>query len=263
MKNKDDSMSWFPLYADKWIFGSTRIELDPDERAVWIDLLALATKDNGYVRANEETPYPLQQLAGLFCVPIELLDRTIKKCLSENINKIERLDNGTLYIINWEEYQFTDRYKRKLKSSSALTEQQGRKPERQGRKPERQGRKTAPIEYNIIGKNIIEYLNSRTGKTFKHTTAKTEKLIRARLNEGFTLEDFKTVIDKKVTGWKDKKWQDNRTDEGRMIHGNDYLRPSTLFSGSFENYLNETKQESKKTTFQSMDEVKAKIGANR
>lgn len=75
---------------------------------------------------------------------------------------------------------------------------------------------------------IIEYLNIKASKNFKSTTPATKKFINGRLAEGYTVEDFKRVIDVKVTQWL------NNPDM------NSYLRPSTLFSPTnFENYLNE------------------------
>ena len=53
---------WFPFWVDKWLFGSTRIELEPDERGVFVDLLSLSKKDSGYIRANEGVPYLESQL---------------------------------------------------------------------------------------------------------------------------------------------------------------------------------------------------------
>ena len=76
-------------------------------------------------------------------------------------------------------------------------------------------------------KTIISYLNEKAGTAFKHTTAKTKTAIHARLSEGFTLDDFKTVIEKKCADWMgDPKMQK-------------YLRPETLFGTKFEGYLNE------------------------
>jgi hypothetical protein len=65
MKKRTPDNIWFPFWVDKWIWGSMRIEFEPIERAIWVDLLALAAKDDGYIRANEDIPYPLEQLAGI------------------------------------------------------------------------------------------------------------------------------------------------------------------------------------------------------
>lgn len=74
---------------------------------------------------------------------------------------------------------------------------------------------------------IVIYLNSKANTNFRSTSKKTQQLIRARLNEEFTLQDFKTVIDKKTGQWiNDEKM-------------NQYLRPETLFGTKFESYLNE------------------------
>lgn len=73
---------------------------------------------------------------------------------------------------------------------------------------------------------VINYLNQKTGQHYRTGTPKTRKLIRARIKEKFTLDDFKTVIDKKASEWLgDKKMEQ-------------YLRPETLFGTKFESYLN-------------------------
>lgn len=78
---------------------------------------------------------------------------------------------------------------------------------------------------------IVEYLNKRTGKKFKYKSKATQRLIKARYNEGFELDDFKKVIDNKCLDWlRDEKMSE-------------YLRPATLFGTKFESYLNQkTKQ---------------------
>ena len=74
---------------------------------------------------------------------------------------------------------------------------------------------------------IINYLNTSSDKNYKHTTKKTKTLINARLEDGFSLNDFKRVIDVKVDEWKDDR------------NMNKYLRPETLFGTKFESYLNQ------------------------
>lgn len=78
---------------------------------------------------------------------------------------------------------------------------------------------------NII-KDIVEYLNFKTNSNYKYTTKKTQDLIKARINENFTVEDFKTVIDKKTIDWLNTDMQK-------------FLRPETLFGTKFESYLNQ------------------------
>lgn len=73
---------------------------------------------------------------------------------------------------------------------------------------------------------IVAHLNQRAGTHYKATTAITRKLIKARLKEGFTVDEFKMVIDKKCAEWL------NNRDMAK------YLRPETLFGPKFESYLN-------------------------
>lgn len=73
---------------------------------------------------------------------------------------------------------------------------------------------------------IVDHLNKRAGTHYKATTANTRKLIKARLKEGFTVDEIKLVIDKKCA-----EWLNNRD----MVQ---YLRPETLFGSKFESYLN-------------------------
>lgn len=90
----------------------------------------------------------------------------------------------------------------------------------------RQKSETKDIYINIYI-DIVEYLNEKANKNYKHNSDKTRRFIDARLNEGFTLEDFKKVIDNKCRSW---------LNDERM---NQYLRPETLFGTKFESYLNE------------------------
>jgi len=77
---------------------------------------------------------------------------------------------------------------------------------------------------NIDG--VIDYLNTKTEKNFKTVDAN-RKNIRARLNDGFTIDDCKKVIDIKCAEW-------NNTEYSK------YLNPETLFRPSkFEKYLNQ------------------------
>jgi uncharacterized phage protein (TIGR02220 family) len=76
-------------------------------------------------------------------------------------------------------------------------------------------------------KEIIDDLNLVLGTSYKHNSSKTRELIHARLGEGFTLEDFKTVHRKMLRAWGA---------DDKMVK---YLRPITLYGPKFESYLNQ------------------------
>ena len=79
------------------------------------------------------------------------------------------------------------------------------------------------VKENIYSR-VVYYLNEKVGKNFKPTSNETIRLIKARLNSGFTEQDFYTVIDNK------SKW----LTDPKMV---EYLRPQTLFGTKFESYL--------------------------
>lgn len=75
--------------------------------------------------------------------------------------------------------------------------------------------------------DIVGHLNQTIGSNYKPDSKKTQSLIDARIREGFTVDDFKTVINKKAAQW---------LNDPKM---STYLRPETLFGTKFEGYLNE------------------------
>lgn len=103
---------------------------------------------------------------------------------------------------------------------------------------------------NIVGKpdfeseikQIVDYLNAKSQSNFKPKTDTTRKSIIARLKEGYTVDDFKRVIDSKVKDWSDSSMRE-------------YLRPQTLFRpANFEAYLNEANRPEVKKTKKSFDD---------
>lgn len=92
---------------------------------------------------------------------------------------------------------------------------------------------------------IIEYLNEKADTMFRCNSTNI-KLVVSRINEGFTIDNFKVVVDKKVKDWKGTDWQM-------------YLRPITLFSKTkFENYLNENNAKPTKSNFSKFADSVAK-----
>ena len=78
----------------------------------------------------------------------------------------------------------------------------------------------------LICKEVISYLNLKAKKNFKIDTDSHQKFIKARLKEGYVLEDFKKVVDIMVAKWKGTEYEQ-------------YLQPQTLFGNKMDNYLNQ------------------------
>ncbi len=95
------------------------------------------------------------------------------------------------------------------------------------------------IKKDIVEKppyeEIINYLNNKAGKAYRWQGKATQSHINARFTDGYTIEDFKKVIDIKSAEWKG----------GNMEQ---YLRPETLFGNKFEGYLNQGKDGEKDGT---------------
>ena len=80
---------------------------------------------------------------------------------------------------------------------------------------------------DIPYKEIIDYLNKKTGKRFPASAKRSREPIHARWRDGFRLKDFKRVIDNKCFSW------------GNSPKMSPFLRPKTLFGPNFVDYLNE------------------------
>ena len=92
-----------------------------------------------------------------------------------------------------------------------------------------------------ICKEVISYLNLKAKKKFKVDTASHQKFIKARLKEGYVLEDFKKVVDIMVAKWKGTEYEQ-------------YLQPQTLFGNKMDNYLNQPMPKRSKILTSTVDE---------
>lgn len=77
-----------------------------------------------------------------------------------------------------------------------------------------------------IVEKILKHLNEKTGSKFKASNKYTQEKIITRLNEGYKLDDFIAVIDKKTSEWLGTEFQVN-------------LSPDVLFGRKFEKYVNQ------------------------
>jgi predicted phage replisome organizer/uncharacterized phage protein (TIGR02220 family) len=210
---------------------------------IWVMLLTMAGRCNagGMIFLTENIPYTTKMLAD----ELGFEENTVKLALQmlEQFSMITT-DNGCFTIAGWNEYQNIDGMD-KIREQNRLRKaaQRARQKEAMLQLPEScdshgtvtQSHATdKDKEEDIKNKNeesiytpVITYLNEKAGTKFKPSSSKTREKIDVRVNDGYTLDDFKTVIDKKCADW---------LGDAKMCK---FLRPETLFGPKFEGYLNE------------------------
>ena len=253
-------VKWIKIATD--IFDDEKIlliESFPDAYAiitVWFKLLCLAGKKNngGVFLMNDKIPYTDKMLATIF----RMNESTVKLALNafEQFKMIEIVE-GIITIPNWNKHQTLDAYERK-KERDRLYQEERRAKQRAliEKSSDKSSERTSDVAVSDIDKEedketdnniyvpykeIITYLNEKTGKKLRWDVKSNQKEIKARFNEGYTLDDFKTVIDKKYHEWGRKP-----TKEELQRGVNDmriYLRPKTLFGSNFDVYLNQEQTE--------------------
>ncbi|HDR6300286.1 TPA: phage replisome organizer N-terminal domain-containing protein [Bacillus cereus] len=223
---------------------------------IWVKLLAQAGKINasGYIFLNENIPYTEDMLATIFNRPLN----TVRMALStfQKFGMIHIDENHYINVVNWGKHQSLDKLEQ-IKEQDRLRKQKQRAKQKQlklGVSQDSHGtshndvtdidkdldkdldidlkEKHSPeiiqdSAQSIPYQEIVDYLNMQAKTNYKHTSKKTQDLIRARWKEGFRLTHFQQVIDIKAS-----QWIDNTEMSG-------YLRPLTLFGTKFESYLNE------------------------
>ena len=209
---------------------------------IWVMLLTMAGRCNsgGMIFLTENIPYTPKMLAD----ELGFEENTVQLALQalEQFNMVVT-DHGYFTIAGWDEYQNIDglekiREQNRLRKAAQRERQKalpmsrdshGTVTDGHGTDIEQDKEKEEEKELYI---SIVAYLNQMAGTKYKATTPKTKTAIHARLSEGFTFEDFKTVIDKKCADWIGTEWEK-------------FLRPETLFGTKFEGYLNAKSQKPK------------------
>jgi uncharacterized phage protein (TIGR02220 family) len=157
------------------------------------------------------------------------------------LETLENLDFLTIKTTNkfslctvekWAEYQFNDQqFDQQVTNKCPTDDQQvttnnNVKELKEGLIREKKLKPLSDEPDDIPYSEIINFMNQKCETNYRATGEATKKHIRARWNDGFRLDDFKTVINKKAKEWI-------RTDQAK------YLRPETLFGNKFEGYLNQ------------------------
>ena len=247
-------------HADiKWIKIATNIFSDekillieqmPDADTIlviWFKLLCMAGKENncGVFVMGNKIAYTDEMLSTIFRRPLP----TIRLALStfEAFGMIEIIENSSgmeVYTIpNWEKHQniegmekireqtrlrvakHRENQKLALQCNVTVTKGNAIEEDKEEDKEEDNINDSQDESNRAIYQDIISYLNQVVGTNYRASSKKTKTCIHARLEEGFTIEDFKIVINKKSSEWMGTEFEK-------------FLRPETLFGTKFEGYLN-------------------------
>lgn len=177
MKEKEARQSrattWFKFYSENHLWGSTRSELNPDERAVWVDFLCLATMKFGQIEV-----YSRDQLAQQLLISKDLLDRSIEKFIK--YGKIKRKPykkekKEVFIIINWSRYQ-ADYLTKRQKKSNTYEEKE------RIEKTEKSDTENQPILEERRGENIT--LEENTSENIKNVISENAKSLNTGAYEG-------------------------------------------------------------------------------
>lgn len=202
----------------------------------WIDILLLANHAEKKILRNGDL---VEIERGQFVTSILKLSERWGWGRKKTSNFLELLEKDgmitqkrttqdtTITVIKYGVYQCIEQPEEQRRNSAGTTQEQPGNTNKNVKndKNEKEVKDNMSPEYPY--KDVIAYLNQRAGTAFRDSSKDSKKHIVARFVEGFTLDDFKAVVDKKVSEWS------NDPDMSK------YIRPSTLFGPKFEGYLNQ------------------------
>jgi len=147
-------MTYIALHVEKWLYGSTSIELEHDERACFTNILARAAI-TGADPPGLIYYFSDQHLANQLHVPLELLERTLEKCKKFKKIRIKTLKRETkhvLSVVNWEKYQHVYLHQREYRKRKKAKKEAQKKALEQGTKKHNGD----IIDYDPLGDRIGE-----------------------------------------------------------------------------------------------------------
>lgn len=114
MAYKSTRRQWVKLWVNEWLDGTSRFELTPQQRLLWVDLLALAGRSRfpgeiyaGMSGDNKKVGYPIEYLAGVLQMDKVTTNNALKLLQAHCHITLEESapDVYVIGIINWEKYQ--------------------------------------------------------------------------------------------------------------------------------------------------------------
>ena len=221
-------------------------------------------KSNGRLMFNDRIPYDANMLSTITRQPVAVVEKAVS--IFRELDLVEVLDNGAIYMLDIQNFigesssegDRKRKYRQRIAKEKLLLQggqmsderppeieierEKERERERERERDSVQDteayiwpswlteesieviKKGNPSNYDY--RVPIAYLNQVISKSFKFVD-KNIIPIKARFREGYTIDDFKHVVDVKVEEW------------GNNPEMAKYLRPTTLFGTKFDDYRNQ------------------------
>lgn len=216
----------------------------------YLKLLCESVDHDGNLRFSEQIPYNEEMLSTITNTNVDIVRIAIN--VFSQLGMMEVLDDGTFFMAEVQKMIGSETYWAKRKREQRAIAQEEELDNVQllsNASPTCPSKSKIKSKSKIQSKNIIlssaedekkkerkettkkviEYLNEKTGKHYKPVDSNL-KIINARLDEGYTYEDFMKVIDVKYSEWMNTDYEK-------------FIRPATLFAKShFDNYLNQKEE---------------------
>jgi len=215
---------YLPLYVQDFLTDEKLNECSALAHGIYIKLMCLMHKSDEYgtillKQKYKQSTKPIENFACKLAKHFPFSKGEIIEGLTELINeKVIEINEDKI----WQKRMIRDN------EISLIRAEAGKKGGEKTQKfAKAKVKANSEYEYEDENINIIKYLNNKCNTNYKVNTPKTISLIRSRLKEGFTVDDFKKVIDIKSNQWL------------KNPEMNKFLRPETLFGNKFESYLNE------------------------
>lgn len=256
-------MTYIALHVEKWLYGTTRMEMEPDEIACWTYILARAAVTGadppGLIYYFSE-----EHLAGQLQVPLELLQRALEKCekfKKIKIKPLKRENKYVLSIVNWEKYQHMYLHQKAYRTRQKEKKEAQKKQYLEGTKKHNQNITVRRIGEDRKGDDIIEEENILTDRKEKNESFPShprdqflyilkefsEKYPYPFIEEAdgqlfdYTIKTFRNVVDpireleKKIEYWKENPGALQSKGKNPRVQLHDFFEKEAEYQNKREN----------------------------
>ena len=224
---------YIPLYVQDWLSNNKLKFCSIGSHGLMINIMCVLHKENEYgtillKQKYQQNTSKVRNFASMLAKLLPFDFAEIEPCLNELLDeKVLTIEDNKL-ICN---RMVNDAALSKTRAIAGSKRGKGSKDFAPAKPPAKVPAKPPANTEDEYVIEIIEYLNKKIGSSYSYHARNIQQLVMDRMDEKFTVNDFKKVIDNKCSEWLNTGMAK-------------YLRPETLFSAEhFDSYLQPPKVE--------------------